>query len=75
MPVFEYLCGKCGHAFEQLLRGADEQAGVRCPKCGHARVEKQFSVFAARNAPKPAPLPAGGCGRCGDPQGPCGLGE
>jgi putative FmdB family regulatory protein len=67
MPIYEYLCGACGHAFELLLYGSERP---RCPECGDARPEKQLSSFAAHGemrAERPAP---GSCGTCGDPRGP-----
>jgi putative FmdB family regulatory protein len=70
MPIFEYVCRKCGHRFEQLVYGP---ARPECPSCHGKKVEKQLSVFAAatgggearRQDLGPAP-----CGSCGDPRGP-----
>jgi putative FmdB family regulatory protein len=42
MPMFDYVCGKCKHYFERLVRG-DERP--KCPKCGSRRLEQQPSVF------------------------------
>lgn len=73
MPIFEYVCRDCGHAFETIVNGAREP---QCPSCSGQALDKQLSVFAvasaspSREAPRPAP---GGCGRCGDPNGPCAL--
>jgi hypothetical protein len=47
---------------------------VHCPECGGRRLEKKPSVFAAHGATESTTLPVGGCGRCGDPSGPCGMG-
>ena len=69
MPVYEYVCRRCDHAFEELVLGAERPA---CPKCGGADPEKKFSVFAAGGESKSAeagPDP-GACGTCGDPRGP-----
>lgn len=46
MPIYEYTCMKCGHAFEALARHKNDLA-KECPKCGAKKVKKQFSVFAA----------------------------
>jgi putative FmdB family regulatory protein len=44
MPVYEYKCKKCGHAFERLqLRGAEK---VRCPRCEGGQVIRLMSPFA-----------------------------
>ena len=47
MPIFEYKCQDCGSRFEQLIRRAEDESGLRCPSCGDARVAKQLSTFAA----------------------------
>ncbi len=41
MPVFEYVCGRCAHGFERLVRGAEPSA---CPECGAAEPEKVISA-------------------------------
>jgi len=72
MPIFEYVCRDCHHAFEALVQG--ERKAV-CPACSSAALEKQLSVFAV-NAKSSAgsatdsALPSGACGACGDPRGP-----
>lgn len=74
MPIYEYDCPKCRQPFEQLVLSADDERDVRCPQCGAAKVTRRPSTFAARGAPDRTPLPTGvGCGRCGDPNGPCAL--
>jgi putative FmdB family regulatory protein len=48
MPLFEYVCVRCGERFEHLVRsgrGGAEGEPV-CPKCGYERVQKQLSGFA-----------------------------
>jgi putative FmdB family regulatory protein len=75
MPIHEFTCRGCGHAFEELLFG-DEQAA--CPKCASAALEKHLSTFAvsvsAGGSPGGFAGSAGemppGCGTCGDPRGP-----
>jgi putative FmdB family regulatory protein len=72
MPIFEYVCRKCGHHFEKIMSGG---ATAVCPACRSRKLEKQLSVFAAatrdatslttRAEASPAP-----CGSCGDPRGP-----
>ncbi len=50
MPVYEYLCKKCGEDFEYLIRsGSDVPA---CPKCDGEKLEKKFSSFGFRSAGK-----------------------
>ena len=74
MPIYEYICAKCGTNFELLVR---EGTKLACPECGAAKVEKQFSAFAAHEGGKSGPPPCQGSGpgcnpgRCGS--GMCGL--
>jgi len=74
MPLYEYYCEPCDHAFETLIRGAGDVA--RCPRCGSIEVAKRLSVPAAhvgRGQSSELPVcretggPAFGCGRpqCG----------
>ena len=76
MPIYEYVCKKCDHAFELLLMG---NAKAKCPQCESKSLEKQLSVFAATEqeiTPTMERSPdAPPCGSCGDPRGPgsCGL--
>ncbi len=41
MPIFEFLCLKCKHRFEELIFKERE---VRCPRCG-GEVKKVPSKF------------------------------
>lgn len=74
MPIYEYRCDSCGERFEELVRTGDDEGLLACPKCGSKKAARQPSVFSARAAATPLPMRhPGGCGRCGDPSGPCGL--
>jgi putative FmdB family regulatory protein len=42
MPLYEYVCAKCGHRFEMIRKFSDAPL-EECPKCG-GRVEKQQSA-------------------------------
>lgn len=33
MPLYEYLCKKCGHRFEKILKFSDKPI-KKCPECG-----------------------------------------
>jgi putative FmdB family regulatory protein len=33
MPLYEYLCKKCGHRFEKIRKFSDKQLR-KCPECG-----------------------------------------
>jgi putative FmdB family regulatory protein len=79
MPMFDYSCPKCSHAFEHLHKTSSEPA-PRCPKCGGPVVKllSTVSVGASSGSDRSAfeSMPRrgpGACGRCGDPRGSCDL--
>lgn len=41
MPIYEYRCTACGHAFEALVRGSEAPA---CPECESPDIERQTSL-------------------------------
>lgn len=41
MPLFDYICPKCQHKFEALVRNKDEK--VECPKCKNEETERQLA--------------------------------
>ena len=41
MPIYEYVCQKCGHDFEVMQKMSDKPL-TRCPKC-RGRLEKIIS--------------------------------
>ncbi len=47
MPLFEFVCVRCGTLFEQLVRSGAAQE-VTCPRCKGTKVQKQFSSFAVK---------------------------
>ncbi|MBT3198701.1 MAG: zinc ribbon domain-containing protein [Phycisphaerales bacterium] len=51
MPIYEYVCSQCGHAFEKLV--ASSKAKPKCEQCGSVKLERQFSTFSAHGAPAP----------------------
>ena len=42
MPIYEYECDKCGHAFEREQRMSDAPVKT-CPKCKGRKVSKLIS--------------------------------
>jgi putative FmdB family regulatory protein len=44
MPLYEYVCLKCGQTFETLVLSSDEQ--VVCPECESVELERVLSPFA-----------------------------
>lgn len=75
MPIYEYTCPACGHAFEHLARTLSDKPSA-CPACGAKSLRKQLSAFApaaatpkacgsCADAPACASLRKGGCGCAG----------
>ena len=69
MPIYEYLCNDCSHAFETLVRNG---AKPDCPACKSGSLQRTLSVFAVSKKTY-----ADGdlsdirpCGTCGDTRGP-----
>jgi putative FmdB family regulatory protein len=46
MPLYEYLCNKCGHRFEEIAKFSDKQP-KKCPECGGA-IEQVISAPAVQ---------------------------
>ena len=69
MPLYEYVCRKCSHQFEELVFG---DAQPSCPACQSKDLERQMSVVAVgKGQPEQAPSPCGSC--CKRGQGGCGM--
>ena len=49
MPIFDFKCVKCGHAFEELVRGDQTPA---CPKRAGKKAERQFPLSVVVSTPK-----------------------
>jgi len=73
MPIYEYLCKECEKTTEALRRMVDVDSPITCEHCGSQQTSRAASVFAAQTSTAGDPLPMPPCGRCGDPQGACGL--
>ncbi len=46
MPLYEYICRECGHAFEVLQRMGEGGDDLRCPVCNELGADRQLSTFA-----------------------------
>lgn len=75
MPIYEYQCDKCGHVTEALRGMARADDPIACEGCGASKTKRRQSEFAAVGSrPGGSDIPPmGGCGRCGDPNGSCGM--
>jgi putative FmdB family regulatory protein len=66
MPLYEYTCKKCDHAFETLVFDGEK---VECPECQSTRLERLLSVPAKPHA-EATSLPT----TCNPNLPPCGPG-
>lgn len=64
MPLYEYACRKCDHAFEMLVRDGET---IECPACHSPDLARQWSV-PARPQTTTAALPPCGPGCCRMPR-------
>ncbi len=46
MPLFEFVCKKCGTKFEKMVFSINKEE-IECPECKSKEVEKQFSLFSS----------------------------
>jgi putative FmdB family regulatory protein len=49
MPLYEFRCEKCDNVIERLCRMGSNGKGLKCPKCGGAKMRRLMSVFSARS--------------------------
>ncbi|GFH62696.1 MAG: FmdB family regulatory protein [Candidatus Desulfovibrio kirbyi] len=68
MPIFEYICTKCGQEFEELIF---DTAAPPCPACGSAKTRKLMSLCShssgksgGEDAYTPPSSPGGSCVGC-----------
>ena len=54
MPLYEYACRKCSHAFE-VLAPARSDTPPRCPACDAADVDRLLALPAAGRAAEGPP--------------------
>jgi putative FmdB family regulatory protein len=47
MPIYEYQCAGCGRILNFLVRSVAGHKPPACPKCGHAKMARVLSRFAA----------------------------
>jgi putative FmdB family regulatory protein len=66
MPIYEYICEKCGENFEDLVFGDKTPS---CPKCGNTKTKKLLSCPCIHGSSSDdvtfdAPAQSSGCGCC-----------
>lgn len=67
MPYYDYICDKCGTKFDVFFSISQERTGVKCDKCGSAKVRRDFgSVTTAKKSSGGGAASGGGssCSSC-----------
>jgi putative FmdB family regulatory protein len=69
MPIYEFICNKCGEEFETILSSTDI-TDVNCQACKSPDIKKVLSSGSFKVGGSSASLPSsapasGGCGRSG----------
>jgi putative FmdB family regulatory protein len=62
MPIYEYICEQCSHAFEKRVPSSTTR--VQCPQCRGRKVERQFSAFAFKGDRGFVGSRGSSCGNC-----------
>jgi putative FmdB family regulatory protein len=62
MPIYGFVCNKCGHDFQTLARYSETPS---CPSCGGADLERQLSLIAAPAKGRDDTPMCAGDGGCG----------
>ena len=53
MPLYEYLCKKCGQSFAFTMTvNEHEKKRVQCPHCNGTEIVPQFQSFFAKTSKK-----------------------
>ncbi len=63
MPIYEFLCKKCGERFEALVSLGGEK-NVSCNACGNKGLEKLISSFGIGGSSNKLKGSASGCDTC-----------
>ena len=45
MPLYSYICKKCGEKFDLLVGMTQEKTELKCQKCGSRNIQKSFGGF------------------------------
>ncbi len=45
MPIYEYVCNRCGQRFEQLVWSSTPVEEIACPSCGESDARRVMSTF------------------------------
>ena len=68
MPIYTYVCTKCGKKFDLLVGVTFEKVELKCKKCGSKNIERAFSMFSIGKVKEKLNSSGGTC-----PTGTCNL--
>ena len=60
MPMYEYLCERCGHRFDEIKRIAERDHPETCPECGATATAQISGVAMLTGSSKGYCAPSGG---------------
>ena len=63
MPIYEFLCKKCGERFETLVSVGGEK-NVACTSCGGKDLEKLISAFGIGGGSSKLKSSSNACSTC-----------
>ncbi|MBC7075769.1 MAG: zinc ribbon domain-containing protein [Syntrophomonadaceae bacterium] len=66
MPIFDFICQKCGYKFDIKISNAEKNK-VRCPECDSSDLKQILSLFNAGSSKSSyfAPGCSGNMNKCG----------
>jgi len=62
MPLFDFLCGDCGHVAEMLV--FSDKKTLFCEKCGGGNLKKLMSAHSSLSGPASTAMPGPGDTAC-----------
>jgi len=67
MPLYEYVCPKCGLEFELLRPLSDSDKSAPCPQCKTKAGRKlsRFASFSKSESGETTPITGSSCASCG----------
>ncbi len=73
MPIYDYVCRKCGARFDILHKTREIEEDVVCPACGSKEHRRLMSVSAISMGGRSDPAPRCEGPSCGCSGGSCNL--
>ena len=68
MPIYTYVCNKCGEKFDLLIGVTSEKVELKCKKCASKNIKRIFSTFSIGSSKGKRNSSEGTC-----PTGTCNL--